>query len=401
VIVVVAAACSSDSRGTASGSTQSSAKPCLGQPLKFTSIAPLSGPVGATGTQLRNGTDSALKAINRDCALGRPLQVTFCDDKGNVNDSLACGRTAASDGSLAIVTSVGSFEDGANASGLPGLFLRGSSAFELTNAKAYSSTNGIVLGMAGASAVKALGGNDNTLVIPDSPALTFAAKLIEKVAGVIGVTVGDIFYPADTTDYAPLAAQISARNTRSVGMVPINAVAMVNALADEGITADNHILVLPSATLTPDIITQLGSKLNGVVVVSEVLAPTDTSNEGIVQFRADMQAADLNPDDSHVDFAAVEAWSNIRRLDAALLAAGPSVVSSLDANALVDAVVSHPIDRPEIAPYDFRTNQFPEVPDLAALRVFTRKVAILQLKDGKYNTLSHGFIDPLNPPNLR
>jgi len=96
----------------------------------------------------------------------------------------------------------------------------------------------------------------------------------------------------------------------------------------------------------------------------------------------------------------VTSWSNIKKLEGALLAAGPEVINSLDSTTVVDAVVNHPIDRPEAAPYDFRTQAMPEVPELAAFRVFTRKVAVLQIENGKYNVLSNGFIDILKPPLL-
>ena len=90
----------------------------------------------------------------------------------------------------------------------------------------------------------------------------------------------------------------------------------------------------------------------------------------------------------------------MKKLEGALLAAGPSVIASLDSKSVVDAVVNHPVDRPEMAPYDFRKNAIPEVPELAGFRVFTRTVAVLQIENGKYNVLSNGFIDILKPPDL-
>ncbi len=58
------------------------------------------------------------------------------------------------------------------------------------------------------------------------------------------------------------------------------------------------------------------------------------------------------------------------------------------------------MDRPETARYDFRENALPELPDLAAFRIFTREVAILQMHDGKYDVLSNDFVDILEPPDL-
>ena len=78
----------------------------------------------------RASAPAQLASINRECALGRPIEVSICDDGFDVNGNLACRRQAAEDGSLAIVSSVGSFDDGAAASGLPGIFLWGTSAYE-------------------------------------------------------------------------------------------------------------------------------------------------------------------------------------------------------------------------------------------------------------------------------
>jgi len=398
----VAACAGSSKGGTANGATGTTApsKPCPGTPLKFTSIIALSSPLGTGGERSRTGIDAAVAGVNRTCALGRPLQVTVCDDKADPNANLACGRKAGSDGSLAIIGSIGSFDDGVTASKLPAIFVNGTSPFELTNANAYSSVNGLALGISATSAIKARGRKSSTLVLPDTPTLQFAGKLLVKMAALLNVKVDPIYYPQDTTDFAPLAAQISQANDEAVGMLPLNPVVVVNALAQEGITPANHDMVVPGGVITPDSLKQLGDAANGILVVSEAMPPTETSNKGIAEFRADMTAAGKNPDDPNVDFTTVTSWSNVKKLEGALLAAGPAVIASLDSKSVVDAVVNHPVDRPETAAYDFRRNAIPEVPDLAGFRVFTRTVAVLQIENGKYNVLSNGFIDILKPPDL-
>jgi substrate-binding family protein len=399
------AACGGGSSKGASGNapsgTTAPSKPCPGQPMKFTEIVALTSPLGTNTQAYQDAVNAAVDGVNRNCALGRPLQVKICDDQADVNANVACGRKAGSDGSLAILGSVGSFDDGVKASKLPAIFVNGTSSFELTDKNAYSSVNGLALGISAASALKARGKSSDTLVLPDTPTFQFAGNLLVKLAGMIGIKVGDpIYYPSDTTDFAPIAAQISEKHDDSIGMLPTNPVVVVNALAQEGITPDKEDIVVPGGIITPDVMKQLGSALNGMLVVSEALPPTDTSNKGIQEFRADMQADGKNPDDPLVDAAAVTAWSNVKKLEGALLAAGPAVIRSLDSQKVVDAVVNHPINRPEAAPYDFRKHAMPEVPELAAFRMFTRKVAILQIENGKYNVLSDGFIDILKPPNL-
>ena len=374
---------------------------CPGEPLRFTTISALSGAIARSGERYRVGTDAAVTSVNRECALGRPIEVAFCDDAADVNTSIACGRAAAADGTLALLTTVGSFDDGATASGLPGIFLYGTSAFELTSPNSYSSISGISVGMAGITAAAARGADSFLLVLPDVPALQFVATQVEEMAQLIDIDLEVLYFPSDTTDYAPIAAQISQRDPEAIGLLPASPVVMINALADEGLTPESHIMAMASIVLSPEIVSELGSALDGMIVVSPTVPPNAVENEGIAEFREDLEAIGQDPDAPTVDFSAVTAWSNIKKLEDALLAAGgPEFVADLTSESLVQALVEHPIARPEAAPYDFRENQLTELPGLAAFRVFTREVAMLELQDGQYQLLAEGFVDILDPPDL-
>ena len=138
-----------------------------------------------------------------------------------------------------------------------------------------------------------------------------------------------------------------------------------------------------------------------MLVVSPTVPPNAVDNAGIAEFRDDLEAIGQDPDAPTVDFTTVTAWSNLKKLEEALLAAGgPEFVADLTSESLVQALVDNPIARPEAAPYDFRENQLTEFPGLAAFRVFTREVAILELQDGQYELLAEGFVDMLDPPDL-
>lgn len=386
---------------TESATSSADAADCPGEPLRFTTIAALSGAVAQGGERYRIGTDAAVAAVNRSCSLGRPIEVAFCDDAGDVNTNLACGREAASDGSLALLTTIGSFDDGAAASGLPGIFLYGTSAFELTDEHAWSSISGISVGMAGLTAAKAAGADRFLLVLPDTPALQFVAIQVEQMAQLIDLELEVMYFPTDTTDYAPIAAQISERAPEAIGLLPSSPVVMINALADEGITPENHVMAIASIVLSPEIVAELGSGLDGMIVVSPTVPPNAVDNPGIAEFREDLEAIGQDPDAATVDFTTVTAWSNIKKLEQALLAAGgPAYVARLTPQRLVRALVDHPIARPEAAPYDFRENQITELPGLAGFRVFSREVVLLELQDGEYQVRSDGFVDILEPPDL-
>ena len=117
--------------------------------------------------------------------------------------------------------------------------------------------------------------------------------------------------------------------------------------------------------MSPEIVHELGDTLNGLIVVSPGLPPTDTDNPGIAEFRSDLEAAGFDPDDPDIDFNTVVTWSNIKKLEEALSHLSPDEIASLDAQGVVDAVVADPVERPETAPYDFRENALPELPDNA------------------------------------
>src|SRR4051812_16229329 len=207
LLVVLAASCSDDDK--ASGGDDGGASPstavaatCPGQPLKFMTIGSLTGgPTGSTNAaRARVGADAALAEINGTCSLGRPVEVTTCDDTFDVNGSLACGRKAAENGTLAILSSVGSFDDGASASGLPGIFLLGTGAFDLTNEQAYSSVSGVTIGLGGVSAAKAAGAKTFLLVLPDTPQLQFVSNMVESAGDQLDIDVETLYLPVDTTD---------------------------------------------------------------------------------------------------------------------------------------------------------------------------------------------------------
>src|SRR5215510_14712747 len=83
VVACVAAGCSKSSSNGDGGAAAPATNPaCTCAPLKFTSIGTLSGPLSLPSltTEAENGQQAALRAVNGECALGRPIQLTVCDD---------------------------------------------------------------------------------------------------------------------------------------------------------------------------------------------------------------------------------------------------------------------------------------------------------------------------------
>ena len=58
-----------------------------------------------------------------------------------------------------------------------------------------------------------------------------------------------------------------------------------------------------------------------------------------------------------------------------------------------------PIDRPEVAPFDFSKFAFPDVKSLAGFRIFTRDAMLVRVENGHYVSVS-GFNDVTKPFKL-
>ncbi len=171
---------------------------CTGKPLQFTAIVSLTGPlsVPSLSTETKNATTAALKAVNSQCALGRPIAVDLCDDKSDPNAAQQCGLEAKSNGSLALFGSSGTFTNGTSAAQLPGILTAGGTVFDLTNPDSFSSTSGLTLVLGGAGVAAGLHKKENLLVVVDTAATeTFAADA-QKVAQGVGVKVQTLFVPA-------------------------------------------------------------------------------------------------------------------------------------------------------------------------------------------------------------
>jgi ABC-type branched-subunit amino acid transport system substrate-binding protein len=403
VVTFLAVACSSSGQGAQGGGASVTTNPhCTGKPLQFTSIVSLTGPVSipSLSAEVKNANTAALDAVNAECALGRPIAVDICDDKSDPNQAQQCGLEARSNGSLALFGSSGMFDTGTTAARLPGVLTAGGTVFDLTNSQSFSSTSGLTLVVGGGGVVAGLGKHENVFVVVDTAASRAFVGITQKVAAAEGVKVDPLFVPASTTDYAPVAAQVSGMKPGSVSVVLPNAVPFVNALAAEGITPENTPM-LSAVTLTPpNVLKQLGSKANGMYLLTQQVPPSDTGNPGIQQMLKELKDAGFKADAADLSPASTGAWSNVHALVEILQKLPKSEIATLTSSQLVDAMkTAGPIDRPEVAPFDFSKPAFPEISSLAGFRVFSRDAMIVRVENGKYQRVSE-FSDATKPFKL-
>jgi ABC-type branched-subunit amino acid transport system substrate-binding protein len=375
---------------------------CSGTPLKFTSIASLTGPLSVPSltTEAKNATTAALKAVNSQCVLGRPISVTLCDDKSDPNAAEQCGLEAKSNGSLALFGSSGTFTNGTNAAHLPGVFTAGGTVFDLTNPDSFSSSSALTLVLGGAGVAAGLHIKENLLVVVDTAATeTFAADA-QKVAEGVGVKVHTLFVPPTTTDFAPIAAQVGQANPKSIGIILTNPVPFLNALAANGITPKKVPMLTAVTLMPPNVLHQLGSTANGMYLLTQQAPPSDSSDPGIKQMLKELKEAGFPANGNNLSPASTGAWSNVHALVQVLQKLPKSEIAHLTQTQLVAAMKNAgPVDRPEAAPFDFSKIAFPDIKSLSGFRIFTRDAMLVRVENGHYVSVS-GFNDVTKPFKL-
>jgi hypothetical protein len=404
LVAVVASACSSDDGGSsnASGGSTTTTRPCPGEPIKLTTMLSLTGPLtiesATQGTE--DGLEVALKAVNGTCEIGRPIEIDICDEKSSPNGSTRCGREGASDGSLALFGSTGSFETGTTAANLPGILGAGASVFDLTNPRAFAPISALTLVVGGASASSAAGAKKALMVAIDSAITrTFMGTAVD-VARQLGVDMDVLWVPPETTDWAPVAAQVAERDPQAIGVALPQMVPLINALDQEGITPDDVPIQTAVTLLPPEQIEQLGPKADGIYLVTQVTPPTDVDNPGIKQMLKEFAAAGVDIDPEQGSPSVVTAWSNVHILADLLKTLPKEQIDTLDSNALVALMENAPpVSRPEYAPFDFSKNAYPDIPALSGLRLFSREAMVLRVEDGKYKSVTP-FGDATKPFKL-
>jgi ABC-type branched-subunit amino acid transport system substrate-binding protein len=406
-LAALLAACSSSgddggSSSNAAGGSTTTTVPCSGKPLKLMSILSLTGPLSvessAAGTE--DGTKVAVDAVNGTCQLGRPLQIDICDDKSSPNGATKCGREAASNGTLALFGSTGSFDTGTTAANLPGVMGAGASVFDLTNPRAFAAISALTLVVGGASASAAAGAKKALMVSIDTGITrTFMGTAID-VAKDLGVELDVLWVPPETTDWAPVAAQVSEREPQAIGLALQSVVPLINALKNEGITPEDVPIQTAVTLVPPEQIDELGEKADGIYLVTQVVPGSDTSNPGVKQMIKEFGEAGVDIDPSQSSPAVVTAWSQVHTFADLVGKLPKEQIATLDSDALVDVFeTAPPVSRPEYASFDFSKNAYPDIEALAGLRLYSREAMVLRVEDGGYTSVTP-FGDATKPFKL-
>lgn len=396
---LVTAACGDDANEDANedaNAAETEASPttttdCPGEPLRFTTFASETGPVSfpSVRAETRDGYKAALQAVNAECALGRPLDIAICDDKSDPNESAKCGRTAASDGTIALFGHTGLFDAGTAAADLPGVLTQGQTPFDLTDERSFSPISGLTLVMAGVSVAAAEGAESILMVSLDSSATRPFVGVSREIAAGLGLEMEPLWVPPETTDYAPVAAQIAERDPDAIVLILNSMVPFMNALDAVGISPRDVPIMTGVTLFPPETIEELGAKAEGMYLLSQAAPPSDTDNPGIAQMLEELEAAGVDAQPEELSPAITTAWSNVHILVDILQDLPEADLATLDSAKLVELFSGvGPVSRPEYTPFDFTTTAYPDIKALASLRLFSRQAMVITVEDGTYQAVS-------------
>ena len=191
--------------------------------------------------------------------------------------------------------------------------------------------------------------------------------------------VQTLFVPPTTTDYAPIAAQVGQSNPASIGIILTDPVPFLNALAANGTTPKKVPMLTAVTLMPPNVLHELGSVANGMYLLTQQAPPSDSSNSGIQQMLKELKAAGFPANGNNLSPASTAAWSNVHALVDVLAKLPKSEIATLNSTELVNAMKNAgPIDRPEVAPFDFSKTAFPDVKSLTGFRIFSRDAMLVR-----------------------
>jgi ABC-type branched-subunit amino acid transport system substrate-binding protein len=295
--LVVVACGSSSAAPKASSSTAPTSSAPSGKAIPISVICSS----GVYGTQeVCKGAQAAVDAINagggvRDPAGGpnQPFKLISCDPDPTTdpNADLQCAHTAISAGVVADVGRVSNGTDETTAfanAGIPMLGTSPTGAQDYANNHVFPFSGGAVSVAAQGKAAQAAGATTLALITYDVPTGRELSGLIASGLTNKADLLLSVYLPVDpSADISSFIAQVVNKKPDGVVVaVSQNGFGQVfNALHAAGYKGK---ILTGSSIATPKVVRQLGSAANGVVIVSEYDACTDTSNATIRQFNSEL-----------------------------------------------------------------------------------------------------------------
>jgi ABC-type branched-subunit amino acid transport system substrate-binding protein len=357
LLSLVATACGDDDVGspsTDSGESLSSpAVPATGEPILI-SLMHLEGLFA--GNDVVPAAKAAVEAINsaggvRDPEGGpnRPFKLVTCgaDPVTDPNGYVQCARDAVRAGVVADVGKVAEGADEVTVLAEAGIAMVGTSPVgeqDMLDPHVFPLSAGILSTQGVVAALQAAGASTVGLITIDIPTgHTLAGLLTPVLENKADDLVSQVYLPPDpSADITSFIAQVAGANPDGVLVATSksNFGQIVVSLRNAGYEGR---IGTHAAIGTPDVIAELGSEAEGVIIVSDYLAISDTGNELIRQFNEEL---DQYAGDVIRSQYALNAWLSVRVLRDVI----ESEVTEISRPAILAALDGYPVDLNGVAP---------------------------------------------------
>lgn len=290
------AACSS-SATSSSSSPAVTGSAATGSPILLGSMASLTNPAYST-PQVRDGIQAAIDSINAAGGVGgHPLKLDFCDTAFSVNGELTCTRKLIADKVDAFINpAVLADPSGAEyklitAANIPVIGTEGQSPSELNTPVVFPLSSGIPGWFYGAvDALVQAGSKKISLFVAAGGTGQFLGGLATDALKSAGLTPATtvVENPAADPTFDSAAAKAIAGGVDGIvlGVSQADIPAIVSALRNAGYSGKISSI---TALFGPAALQALGSKADGILLASQLAFVSDTSNQGIASFLADMK----------------------------------------------------------------------------------------------------------------
>jgi ABC-type branched-subunit amino acid transport system substrate-binding protein len=326
VVAVAAAGCGSssdDSTSTnaspATAATTASAKAATGTPIKI-------GMVFTGGSAAHNAPDyvTAVKAgasaLNQAGGIkGHPVKVVSCNDNADPNKAQECARQMVD---AKVVSTIANLSAGnpvgvaqvLDKGGIPQIALLANTKFEFSCKTCWPfDANQIGVSAGDMQGIKNAGGKSVYIAGLNLPQTLFIAAYAKKALAPLGLKLaGEVQFPFNQADYAPIAAKIKSANP-DYTYLPVgenNALQLIKALTQVGYQGK---YAMSTGVLTEADFKKLGQAVEGTVIFGGT-PPFSASNvQGVQTFNDQMKAAQAAGDSAanpeNMTVLALQAWA--------------------------------------------------------------------------------------------
>jgi ABC-type branched-subunit amino acid transport system substrate-binding protein len=294
-----AAGCGS-SGDSSSGSSGASADAGLkGTPVKLGVVSPGPGSPGVVAPDAAAGARDAALALNKRGGLdGHPVEVVYCNDKGDPNQTATCARELVNDKVVAVVG--GQLLNGnvltpvLAKAGIPQIGLSGVQGIEFTSPNVYPLGCGGLCNAWVLTAWSVKAGKPTSMVSSDVEAAVALRKGLENIAKQAGGKFTSVVLLSPTqTDLAPIVAAAKRNGAKNV-LLHVNQT-QSSQFIESGEAAGGGLAYL--STKPYDAGDASAKQVGGVdplnhVVSASSFPPLNYDNPTMARFRAELAAGD-------------------------------------------------------------------------------------------------------------